>query len=448
MAKKREPIAPTADKPARRGSRPADSRHGLNSERAASPNGNGQLVLAWHDMAAGVLLRRPRPRVAAAGLTIEGPTPLPGEYQPGSGGFRYWSTADALVRSVAVWRVAVDRSWHWHHLGPLPVRLAPGAQDLATYDRRGMVLRGTDASTPACRMVGHAVLDALRPDLWDAAAPEVAAFHHAFADITVVLAALDLAERRAVLLQGGIDGLADALPALLDGAMPCSFTRTLLDMLAILARVAASGRGRSDDAALCLACAKTAHLLATAVRRVAVVPNLLAQMTSELSIAAAEEEGPLVSLCLRDLFARSMLLPRSPVTDGFDPYEADDGTELLPGNLRPLPWLAVDAAFLGLDRPLLLQPACQVPLLGVAANGTGEDPPSPMAAARDFVARLFALGRVEPAPAGRRGRRGRPDATHVLSDEGRAYRLCRLRYVSSSAVDQALSVQPASGSMG
>ena len=49
-------------------------------------------------------VKRPRPNLAALGLAIEGPVPLPGEYRAGTAGFRYWATAEALERVAALWR--------------------------------------------------------------------------------------------------------------------------------------------------------------------------------------------------------------------------------------------------------------------------------------------------------------------------------------------------------
>src|SRR5213592_3612875 len=52
--------------------------------------------------------------------------------------------------------------------------------------------------------LGHAVLDALRPELWDAMSVEVAAFHESFGDISALLAGLQLPSlRRAVLAETG-----------------------------------------------------------------------------------------------------------------------------------------------------------------------------------------------------------------------------------------------------
>lgn len=408
--------------PATRLTVPAGTPH----PSAALAGGRGAIVLAWHDAAAGTLLHRPRPRLAASGVAIEGPTPLPAADRPGTTGFRYWSMADAVARAATPWRAAAD--WHWPGSGTLAIRLG-SVRGRCAYDRDGLHLAGPDPSDAACRALGHAVLASLRPALWNAAADEVAAFHHAFADTTATLTAIQLPERRADVLRAGTACLADTLARLVDAPRPSSFTSAMLGMIAILLS-AAFVRGRTADAALELAADKAARLLATALRRVAVVPNFPAQMASELAIAAAVQEAPVVALRLRDLFARGMLLPRSPAIDSLDPYEAEDGTELHPSHPALLPWVAIDGAFLGLDRPLLLQPASQTPALAVAGNGTGDDPPHPVAAARDFVAHLLARNQVElPCPTRRRRALPPLTATHRLVEDRQFLRLERLRFL-------------------
>lgn len=390
-------------------------------------DGRGAEVLAWRDPEAGTTLRRPRPRPAAMGLAIEGPTPLPGAHPPGSGGFGYWATAEALVRAVSVWRAAIDWPWHWPRAGTLPVRLESATFPAAGYGREGIFLRRTGMPVPACRAIGHAVLDALCPALWDAAATEAATLHNAFADITAVLASLEIPECRAGVLNPGAEPIATGLRALC-GYPSSPLTAPLLELIALLFR-SSSGRGRSADAALCLASGKAARAIATAVRRMAVAPNILAQAASELAIATMEAEAPAVALGLRETFAQAGLLPRSPTLDRLNPYEAEDGTERVP--LRPaLSWIMLDATCLGLDRPLLVQPAAQTPLLALARDGSGNDPAHPVAEARRFALALFAQGRVEPLATGRRPvRRRSASATHRLVDEGVALRLCRLRFL-------------------
>jgi len=90
----------------------------------------------------------------------------------------------------------------------------------AYYDRKALhFFRGEDSKTGAVvhsgdspdvvvHEQGHAVLDAIRPDLWDAPHFEVAAFHEAFGDISSILAALaepDLARAALQETKGALD---------------------------------------------------------------------------------------------------------------------------------------------------------------------------------------------------------------------------------------------------
>ena len=72
----------------------------------------------------------------------------------------------------------------------------------AFYDRKALhFFRDVDAKTGAVvqsgespdvvtHEQGHAILDAIRPDLWDAPHFEVAAFHEAFGDLAAIFVAL------------------------------------------------------------------------------------------------------------------------------------------------------------------------------------------------------------------------------------------------------------------
>src|SRR5207249_3490269 len=88
----------------------------------------------------------------------------------------------------------------------LGVVLDAGVDLNAYYDRRELaffhdtVARTTvytgESPDVLCHELGHAVLDALRPGLWDAMSVEVAAFHEACGDISALLAGLRLPCRR------------------------------------------------------------------------------------------------------------------------------------------------------------------------------------------------------------------------------------------------------------
>lgn len=350
-------------------------------------------------------LPRARPLLAAQGLEIEGPVPIPGEYRPGTAGFRYWAVAEALERGAALWRAAAEFPWAWAG-GRLRVQLIGGTDAVC---ERGWLRLGAGAPhAAAMRALGHAVLDGLRPALWHVAAPDVAGFHAGFADAVAILATLE------------VSGTADVVP---QATTP--FGRAFADVLVVLAQAGpAAARRRPDPRLLAL---RGARLLADAARRATVAPDFTAQVAAEMALAATVQEGPLVALQLRDLFARHALLARSPVLEAYDPHLAEDGTER-PLPACSLPWVATDAATMGLDLPLLLCPATQPPLVAPAA-----DAPAPVAAAHGFAQSLFASGMVERPRIGRLQRRAPGTnalATHLLLDDGRTLRLVRERFVA------------------
>ena len=139
---------------------------------------------------------------------VQGRRPKPGPYAPDTPPFLYWQLSSALDRGKRLWsdRLAVSGEWI---PGPvLPAVPAAGTDLNAYYDRRalrffrdvddktGAIVQSGESADVVTHEQGHAVLDALRPDLWDAPHFEVAAFHEAFGDlaaITVALATRDVA---------------------------------------------------------------------------------------------------------------------------------------------------------------------------------------------------------------------------------------------------------------
>lgn len=370
------------------------------SSSSAWPSGGGRTVLAW-PQEPGAPARRPRPNLAAHGLSIDGPMPLPGEYPPRTPGFRYWAIAEALARAAAVWHAVLGTGLAWHGNERLRIQLAASG-DRGIYDRATIRLGAAATAQTACRALGLAVLDTLRSDLWDIATSEADTLHAAFAEATVQLAALALPGHRAGAaplpgFAGAFAGLTTAIP----------------------------GARASQDAV---------HLLVTAAHRVAATPNLMAQFASELAVAASVQAGPRMAATLRDLFAAQGLLARTPALDRYDPNEAEDGTEIALDR-HPLPWVAVAAP--GLALPLLLCPASEQPRLFAAApraDGTPQDPPAPLAEAHRHADALMRgslverprIGRAQRSPPGTN-----PLATHLLVDDGRTLRLVRQRLVTS-----------------
>src|SRR5215471_11922921 len=136
--------------------------------------------------------------------------PAAGAYQPGTPEFRYWSASEALARGAAFWRQFLPQGMTWQPGDELPVLLDEGVDFNAFYDRRALnFFHGTaggrtvfsgESPDIACHEQGHAVLDALRPELFDAGSIEAAAFHEAFADICAILAGLQLQSFRVAIL--------------------------------------------------------------------------------------------------------------------------------------------------------------------------------------------------------------------------------------------------------
>jgi hypothetical protein len=136
--------------------------------------------------------------------------PLPRPYGLRSAEFRYWSAAEATARATAFWRQLVPPGTTWQLGDTLPILLDEGEDFNAFYDRQALnFFHGTaggrtvfsgESPDVVCHEEGHAVLDALRPELFDAGSIEAAAFHEAFGDMSALLAALQLPTVRAAIL--------------------------------------------------------------------------------------------------------------------------------------------------------------------------------------------------------------------------------------------------------
>jgi hypothetical protein len=185
-------------------------------------------IAAWEDDPFGSVLEPPppanvpvrtdEPDLGAPSLrvAVSGDRPAPDVYAVGTPEFRYWTLADALVRGATYWsgRVPAGTTWQPDN-GPTLVAVPDEGEDLnAFYDRNGLhffhgTVRGTtvfsgESPDVVCHELGHAVLDAVKPHLFDVASTEVAAFHEAFGDCSAILADLQLRSlREAVLTETG-----------------------------------------------------------------------------------------------------------------------------------------------------------------------------------------------------------------------------------------------------
>ncbi len=181
-------------------------------------------ILAWEDdpfgesgsvPVMGTPVKRPVPDLAAGPfpVKIQGRAPAAREYPPGTPGFRYWTAADALRRGLDFWCAVLPPGLAWYgSVGKvLRVNLDAGEDLNAFYTREGLEffharvggheVHSGESPDVLCHELGHAVLDALRPQLFHAASLEAASFHEAFGDISTLLSSLQLPSIRNRALQ-------------------------------------------------------------------------------------------------------------------------------------------------------------------------------------------------------------------------------------------------------
>lgn len=211
MVRKKKSAERVGPKPVVRGARVA--RRNGPRRRAAAPQPEVEArIAAWIDDPGSPwgLMERPVPALDAApfSFSITGEGIPAGLYEPGTAGFRHWNAAESLRRTADLWAPLLSRHrvTRWQPAETLPVSLDAGSDLNAYYDRTQLAFfhagRGKAAvysgESPdiVCHEAGHACLDALRPDLWDAPFIETAAFHESFGDITAMLAALALPQVR------------------------------------------------------------------------------------------------------------------------------------------------------------------------------------------------------------------------------------------------------------
>ncbi len=146
----------------------------------------------------GAVSRNPRLRIA-----IREARPEAARYNPGTEEFRYWMAADTLARAINFWDELLPPGTTWSTANPMPVTLveaqpwlnAQYLRDGGLHFYRDTVGNGRSVFTVESPDVvrhelGHAVLDALKPQIFHAASLEASAFHELFGDISAILCAL------------------------------------------------------------------------------------------------------------------------------------------------------------------------------------------------------------------------------------------------------------------
>jgi hypothetical protein len=190
------------------------------SKKKHSGNAIGPIVSAWeqdpgqgNQPDGGRLMQVEEPRMTSTGLPtyITNPKVAPPAkiYPLGSSEFRYWTAAEALTRASDFWSRHLPGT-SWQVGKKLPIDLDGGEDLNAYYDRVGLkffhgyaagrTVYSGESPDVVCHELGHAILDAIKPQLWDAASFEAAAFHEAFGDMSSILCALQVSGLRQAVL--------------------------------------------------------------------------------------------------------------------------------------------------------------------------------------------------------------------------------------------------------
>ena len=201
---------------ARKTPRTTRSRRKPATVAAAPAKSKKKLVSTWEDdpgdpntVPAPSPISVPVPTLSATPLTsrIGGKAPAAKIYQPGTAEFRYYACATSLRRGSDFWG-SISPSLSWQIGKTLPVVLDDGVDLNAFYTRGGFgdapglhffhAAVGTrtffsdESPDVVCHEMGHAILDGIRPQLFDAQTIEAAAFHESFGDMSAILTALQV----------------------------------------------------------------------------------------------------------------------------------------------------------------------------------------------------------------------------------------------------------------
>jgi hypothetical protein len=453
-------------------------------------------IVAWEDDPLTAKGAAPIPRPAppttlpAFAVAVRGRQPAADKYPRGSSEFRFWSGLDALSRASRYWAVSAAPVRQWQPGRVLPITMDLGEDLNAYYDREGLnffhaAVRGVtvfsgESPDVLCHEHGHAVLDAVKPELWNAASLEVDALHEAFGDIAAMLSALQLASVRTAVLDetagrlsrsSRLSRLAEQLgwairqyrpdaaepdclrnavnsffyrePATLPPSAPSSqlaseshsfsrvFTAAWLESFAAMVE-----RAGATSTGVKTAARDAGVLLVTAIREARIATNYFAQVAAHLLRVDARLFGGRDQEGIRAAFVKRGILSvasASAVVKQLTP----DGTMPEPGRAESTTAttrVAVDGALFGLRARAILVDAPVDSTRSVAASAArdlGSLPPVPAArAAESFVEVLLRRRRVDAgrfairrSPALREGR-----ATHALVADGRHVRLVRRRF--------------------
>jgi hypothetical protein len=470
------------------------------SRRASKSSTRQRVVSAWEQdpgsgdqPSGGQLVQRPAPVLGAAPLPTAirnpGRAPTAKVYPPGTPEFRYWAAADALRRGSDYWGSLLP-GVRWEVGARLPVDLDHGVDLNAYYDRVGLrffhgaaggrTVYSGESPDVVCHELGHAVLDSIKPQLWDAASIEVAAFHESFGDMSAILTALQVPSlRHAVLTETGNvlyrssrlsrlaeqlgwairqefptavekdclrnavnsffysdpDTLPSSAPASMLSSEPHSFSRVFTGGFFEALGGMLAARPTRDEASLLQVSQDMGRILVTAVRAAPVVPSFYSQVAANmLQIADAQFRG--YGQALKSAFVRhGIVSPGAAVAISASRAPARAAA----ARARQLPKIELSVAEYGLGIESIIVHAAGEPtrhaIAGAAPAVGSVMPASQDEAAKSFFEDLLRRGRLKVlgvAPARAAVTRAHaPEThesnTHELRREGRAIVLRRVR---------------------
>lgn len=183
------------------------------AKRAGRKAASAGVVSVWQDDPASKLptISRPVPDLSRGALKfkIKGSAVPAAVHPQGTPAFRYWTAAEALRRGGDFWGPLMGLT-RWQPGAVLGVSLDKGVDLNAYYDRTELAFfhetlgpityYSGESPDVVCHEMGHACLDAHRPELFDAPFIEAGAFHESFGDMCAILSALQLPSVRAVAL--------------------------------------------------------------------------------------------------------------------------------------------------------------------------------------------------------------------------------------------------------
>lgn len=435
-------------------------------------------ILAWEDdpFSGTDPIRRPPPEPPPKnlGLAIAAKAPPLREHAVGTPAFRYWTGIEALTRGIGLFAPHLGERG-WAGTRRLRIHLDRGEDLNAYYDRTSLsffhdtvgerTIYTGESPDVVTHELGHAVLDALRPELWNVMSAEAAAFHESFGDVAAILSALELPSVRAAVMretkgrlfrssrlsriaeslgwairQGRPDLVApDALrnavnaffyrparelpPSGPDAQLtsePHSFSRVFTaGFFEALALMVAGAAKKPGEAHLLASARDLATLLMAGVGAARIVPAFFAEVATRMLEADRTHFAERYGEALRTAFVRRGILSlRSAIAA---PVRRRSAPRVAAASGAELPLLRLPGAAFGLGRRTLVVVAPAEPagaLVAGSARAVGSAAEeSPEEAARAFVEYLVRRGRValgRPAPGARPLAHPRTRKTHQL----------------------------------